>query len=62
MRPLGTAYAFGPHVNKPMDSNDTVQAVVLSLQLAIRGKAQAPLKEQAYIAALEKRYQPQHQV
>ena len=47
-------------MNKPMDSNDTVQAWS-ALQLAIQGKAQAPLKEQAYIAALEKRYQPQHQ-
>jgi len=56
----GTAYAWGPHVNKPMDSNDTVQAWS-ALQLALRGKAHAPLKEQAYIAALEKRYQPQHQ-
>ena len=58
--PLGDGVCLGPHVNKPMDSNDTVQAWS-ALQLAIQGKAQAPLKEQAYIAALEKRYQPQHQ-
>jgi tetratricopeptide (TPR) repeat protein len=55
----GTAYAWGPHVNKPMDSNDTAQAWA-ALQLAIKGKATASAKEQAYISALEKRYQPEH--
>ena len=55
----GTAYAFGPHVNKPMDSNDTAQAWA-ALQLALQGKATASPKEQAYITALEKRYQAQH--
>src|SRR5262250_2965415 len=55
----GVAYAFGPHVNKPMDSNDTVAAWA-ALQLAVRKKASTSTKEQAYISALEKRYQANH--
>jgi tetratricopeptide (TPR) repeat protein len=55
----GAAYAFGPHVNKPMDSNDTAGAWT-ELQLAIAGKDKVSEKEQAYITALEKRYQPEH--
>jgi tetratricopeptide (TPR) repeat protein len=56
----GVAYAFGPHVNKPMDSNDTAQAWV-ALQLAVVNKANASAKDQAYIAAMEKRYVSEHQ-
>jgi tetratricopeptide (TPR) repeat protein len=55
----GVAYAFGPHVNKPMDSNDTANAWV-ALQLAVGSKDKGSAKEQAYITALEKRYQPEH--
>lgn len=55
----GVAYAYGPHVNKPMDASDTTNAWA-ALQLALANKAKASAKEQAYIAALEKRYQPEH--
>ncbi len=56
----GVAYAFGPHVNKPMDSNDTASAWA-ALQLAVANKPGASAKERAYITALEKRYQPDHE-
>jgi len=55
----GVAYAFGPHVNKPMDSNDTASAWT-ALQSAVGKKSRASVKEQAYINALEKRYQAKH--
>ena len=55
----GVAYACGPHVNKPMDSSDTAAAWA-ALQLALANKTKASAKEQAYITALEKRYQPEH--
>jgi tetratricopeptide (TPR) repeat protein len=55
----GVAYAFGPHVNKPMDSNDTAGAWA-ALQLAVANKAKVSPREQAYITALEKRYQSEH--
>jgi len=56
----GVAYAYGPHVNKPMDSNDTANAWA-ALQLAVANKSKVSLKDQAYITALEKRYQAAHQ-
>jgi tetratricopeptide (TPR) repeat protein len=56
----GMAYAFGPHVNRPMDASDTANAWA-ALQLAVAIKAKVSAKEQAYITALEKRYQPAHQ-
>jgi hypothetical protein len=56
----GVAYAFGPHVNRPTDSNDTAHAWA-ALQLAVANRAGVSAKEQAYITALEKRYQPAHQ-
>lgn len=56
----GVAYAFGPHVNRPMDSNDTVQAWA-ALQRALAVRSQASPEERAYLRALEKRYQPEHQ-
>src|SRR6185369_1936152 len=43
----GVAYAYGPHVNKPMDANDT-GAAWEALQLAVAGKAKVSEKEQAY--------------
>jgi tetratricopeptide (TPR) repeat protein len=55
----GVAYAFGPHVNKPMDAEDTAGAWE-ALQLAVAAKANASEKEKAYITALEKRYQREH--
>jgi tetratricopeptide (TPR) repeat protein len=55
----GVAYAYGPHVNRPMDSNDTAQAWA-ALQLAVASKGNASPKERAYITALEKRYQAEH--
>src|SRR4249919_3012647 len=48
----GVAYASGPHINKPMDSNDTANAWA-ALQLAVARKEKASAKEQAYITALE---------
>lgn len=56
----GVAYACGPHVNKPMDSNDTANAWS-ALKLALEAKPKLPAQEQAYISALEKRYQAEHQ-
>jgi hypothetical protein len=55
----GVAYAAGPHVNKPMDASDTTNAWA-ALQLALANQARVPPKEQAYIAALTKRYQAHH--
>ena len=55
----GVAYAYGPHVNRPMDASDTTNAWA-ALQLAVANKSSVSPKEQAYIAALEKRYQPAH--
>ena len=56
----GVAYAYGPHVNKPMDASDTANAWA-ALQLAMANKSKVSAKEQAYITALEKRYQSTHQ-
>jgi tetratricopeptide (TPR) repeat protein len=55
----GVAYAFGPHVNKPMDPTDTAEAWA-ALQLALKARSKASPMEQAYITALERRYQPEH--
>jgi tetratricopeptide (TPR) repeat protein len=55
----GMAYAFGPHVNKPMDATDTTNAWA-ALQQALAHQSQVSTKEQAYISALAKRYQPIH--
>jgi tetratricopeptide (TPR) repeat protein len=55
----GAAYASGPHVNKPMGPDDT-KAAWAALQLAVAQSAGVSAKEKAYIAALEKRYQPEH--
>jgi hypothetical protein len=55
----GMAYASGPHVNKPMDANDTTTAWA-ALQLALANQSRVTPKEQAYIAALTKRYQAEH--
>src|SRR5262245_1026316 len=52
----GVAYAYGPHVNKPMSKEDNDGAwVALRHALALRPKASP--SEQAYIAALSTRYQ-----
>jgi hypothetical protein len=55
----GVAYASGPHVNKPMDAHDTTNAWA-ALQLALAHQSRVTPKEQAYIAALSKRYQAEH--
>ncbi|HMP81155.1 MAG TPA: hypothetical protein PKA41_00440 [Verrucomicrobiota bacterium] len=55
----GVAYAYGPHVNKPMDASDTTNAWA-ALNLALANQSHATPKEQAYIAALAKRYQAEH--
>jgi tetratricopeptide (TPR) repeat protein len=55
----GVAYAYGPHVNKPMDATDTAEAWA-ALQLALKARSKASPMEQGYIAALERRYQPGH--
>lgn len=54
----GVAYAYGPHVNKPMDESDTTNAWS-ALQAALATQTHVSSKEQAYIAALTKRYQPE---
>lgn len=55
----GMAYAYGPHVNKPMDGSDTTNAWQ-ALQLAVAKREHASTKEQAYIAAIEQRYIAEH--
>lgn len=56
----GVAYAFGPHVNKPMTEEDTAEAWA-ALQEAVALKGGVSPREQAYITALERRYQSQHE-
>ncbi len=55
----GEAYAFGPHVNRPMTKEDN-DAAWAALQRAVAHKGRASAREQAYISALEKRYQAEH--
>jgi tetratricopeptide (TPR) repeat protein len=55
----GVAYAHGPHVNRPMDSNDTVQAWA-ALESARAAGGAMSAREKAYLTALEKRYQATH--
>ncbi|MCW5557562.1 MAG: hypothetical protein KIT22_07005 [Verrucomicrobiae bacterium] len=55
----GIAYAYGPHVNKPMDASDTAAAWE-ALQSALAARSGASAKDQAYIDALKARYQPGH--
>jgi tetratricopeptide (TPR) repeat protein len=55
----GVAYAYGPHVNKPMSKEDN-EAAWAALQQAVAHQEKASRREQAYISALEKRYQAQH--
>src|SRR5204863_9404999 len=44
----GVAYAYGPHVNKPMDADDTAGAWA-ALQQALEHKSKASPPEQPYI-------------
>lgn len=54
----GVAYAYGPHVNKPMTKEDNSAAwAALRQAMALRQHASPP--EQAYITALRTRYQEQ---
>ena len=55
----GVAFALGPHVNRPMDADDTV-AAWQALQLALTNREAASPREQAYIDALATRYQATH--
>ena len=51
----GTALAYGPHVNAPMDSAGGVAAYA-AVQQALAHLAHASLREQDYIRAVAKRY------
>jgi hypothetical protein len=51
----GTAYAYGPHVNAPMDSASGVAAYA-AVQRALAHLSHASAQERAYIRALAKRY------
>ena len=52
----GIAYAYGPHVNKPMSEEDSVQAWA-AVRQALALKSRANAKEQAFIEAMADRYQ-----
>jgi hypothetical protein len=52
----GVAYAYGPHVNKPMSKEDN-DAAWEALQQTLALKSKVTPQEQAYFAALSKRYQ-----
>jgi tetratricopeptide (TPR) repeat protein len=52
----GVSYAYGPHVNKPMSQEDNDEAWA-ALQQALALKPKVSPHEQAYLAALSKRYQ-----
>ena len=54
----GVAYAYGPHVNKPMTKEDN-DAAWAALTKANALRSSASPKEQAYIKALSVRYQEQ---
>ncbi|MFN7138233.1 MAG: tetratricopeptide repeat protein [Limisphaerales bacterium] len=56
----GKAYAFGPHVNKPMDAAANKEAW-MALQGALARMPKAGAKEQALISALSERYRPEFQ-
>ncbi len=55
----GVAYASGPHVNRPMNPEDTARAWEALQQAQARAASASP-REQAYIRALGARYQPAH--
>jgi len=52
----GVAYAYGPHVNKPMSKDDNDNAWA-ALRKAMELRSNASPQEQAYITALRTRYQ-----
>jgi tetratricopeptide (TPR) repeat protein len=53
----GTALAYGPHVNSPMDSAGGVAAYA-AVRQALAHLSHASLREQGYIRAVAKRYAP----
>jgi tetratricopeptide (TPR) repeat protein len=53
----GTALAYGPNINAPMDSAGRVAAYA-ALQQALERAPRASAQEQAYIEVLAKRYDP----
>jgi tetratricopeptide (TPR) repeat protein len=55
----GIAYAYGPHVNKPMSEEDNVQAWA-AIQKALGLKSKVTPKEQAFIDAMAARYQAEY--
>lgn len=55
----GVAYASGPHVNRPMDAEDTARAWE-ALRQALAHQEGASPAERAYIGALTRRYEPVH--
>jgi tetratricopeptide (TPR) repeat protein len=55
----GMAYSRGPHINKPMSPQDTA-AAWNAIRQALDHKGSASRKEQAWIDALARRYEPQH--
>ncbi len=52
----GVAYAYGPHVNRPMAAEDNTQAWT-ALQSAVGLRERASGRERGYIDALQARYQ-----
>lgn len=56
----GVAYAYGPHVNKPMDEEQNKHAWT-ALQKALAQRSKGTPKEQALIDALSYRYQEEFQ-
>ncbi|HKQ37251.1 MAG TPA: hypothetical protein VJ063_04170 [Verrucomicrobiae bacterium] len=54
----GVAYAYGPHVNKPMTKEDN-EAAWTALRQAMALRSNGSPQEQAYITALRTRYQEQ---
>jgi tetratricopeptide (TPR) repeat protein len=53
----GTAYAYGPNINAPMDSAGAVKAYA-AMQKALAAAPNASEREQAFIRALATRYTP----
>lgn len=56
----GVAYAYGPHVNRPMSAEDNAEAWQ-ALQHAVALRQQANARERAYIDALQTRYRAEFQ-
>lgn len=55
----GVAYAYGPHVNRPMTPEDNAEAWA-ALQRAVALRERIGASERAYIDALQARYRSEH--